>query len=275
MNDYYRKRLCFVAGLLLGNALALSAASAARAQESDSSGFSNLFDGKTLTGWDGDPRFWKVQDGVIVGETTAENPAEKNTFLIHRGGEYGDFELRLLYQVEGFNSGVQYRSVDQGSWSVAGYQCDFEARWHKPKGEPDAMGADKFTGMFFEEGGRGFMGQRGEIVIARPNPENPKAASIEKIGSVGDAAELESHINREDWNELIVIATGNQFVHIVNGHAMAIGIDEDEKLRRAKGIFAFQLHSGTPMRIELKDIRVRQLGQASATSTSEVPQKKN
>ena len=251
-----------VIGLLILSATHLSVGQTqeTRSKANHESGFTRLFNGESLEGWDGDPRFWRVEDGAIVGQTTKDNPAEENTFLIYRGGDFGDFELRFSYRVEGFNSGVQYRSVDRGNWSVAGYQCDFEDRWHKAKGNLDAAPVDKFSGMFFDEQGRAFLGQRGEFVIARPNPNNAKKALIEKIGSLGDPAKLESHIHRDEWNELVVIARGFQFTHIINGHVMAVGIDEDESKRRDSGIFAFQLHAGTPMKIQLKDIRVRSLG---------------
>ena len=235
-------------------------------QPSESDQFIDLFDGKSLDQWDGDPQFWRVEDGVIVGETSAKKNPKQNTFLIHRGGEFADFELRLSYQVEGFNSGVQYRSVERGKWSVSGYQCDFEARWHTSKQKPNAPPSDKFSGMFFDEQGRMFMGQRGEVVIVRSNPKKGKKPLVEKIGSVGDPAELETHIRRDGWNELIVIAKGNQFTHIINGHVMAIGIDEDTSRRRASGLFAFQLHKGLPMKIRLKDIRVRRLGESGPSS---------
>ena len=225
----------------------------------DEAEFVSLFDGKTLEGWDGDPRFWRVEEGAIVGQTTADVNPENNTFLIHRGGDYRDFELRLSYQVEGFNSGVQYRSVDKGNWSVAGYQCDFEARWHKAKKRPSAPLQDKFSGMFFDEQGRMFLGQRGEAVIVRTNPKNNKKPFIERIASLGDPGELETHIRHDDWNELVVIANGNQFTHIINSQVMAIGIDEDEPHRRDSGLFAFQLHKGTLMKIRVKDVRVRRL----------------
>ena len=219
--------------------------------------FVSLFNGTDLKNWDGDPRFWRVENSAIVGETTKENATEDNTFLIHQGGQFDDFELRLSYKVAGYNSGVQYRSIDQGKWMVAGYQCDFEARWHKSGDKPEAKLIDKFSGMFFEENGRYFLAQRGEAVVIRANPEKPDETKIEKLGSVGNSVELESHIKRDDWNELVVLATGNQFVHIINGHVMAIGIDEDKAKRRSSGLFAFQLHSGPPMQIQLKDIQVR------------------
>ncbi len=247
------KRLPWV--LLCVCAFASPLTGLAQAKEAADGKVVKLFNGTSLEGWDGDPKFWRVEDGVLIGETTKEKSAKKNTFLIYRGGEFSDFELRLSYQVENYNSGVQYRSVDKGNWSVSGYQCDFEAPFHK--------GVDKFTGMFFDEGGRGFMGHRGEVVIVRPNPANPKKAKVEKIGTVGDPVELEKHIKRDGWNKLVVIAKGNQFTHIINGHVMAIGFDEDAEKRRASGIIAFQLHAGPPMKIQLKDISVRVLGESN------------
>lgn len=239
--------------------LGLLAAPAVRAAAEP--GFRPLFDGATLAGWDGDPQFWRVEAGAIVGETTAEKqPADrKNTFLIHRGGAFGDFELRFRYQVEGYNSGVQYRSVDRGQWHVSGLQADFKARWHTDRDRPERAPFDRFSGMFFEEGGRMFMAQRGEAVIVRANPDDPKKPRLELIGSLGDPAELELAIRRDDWNDYAVIARGNVFLHLINGRVMAAAVDEDERHFRRAGLFAFQLHSGRPMKIRVKDIRVREL----------------
>jgi len=220
-------------------------------------GFQSLFDGKTLGKWEGDPKFWRVEEGSIVGETAADKqPADKlNTFLIYRGGEFGDFELRFRYQVEGFNSGMQYRSVDRGQFHVDGLQADFEARWHA---DGNAT-RDRFSGMFFEENGRMFMAQRGEAVIVRSNPGDPKKPRIEKFASLGDPDELERAIRRNDWNDYTIIANGNAFTHIINGRVLSLAIDEDEINFRKSGIIALQLHSGKPMKIEVRDVRIREL----------------
>lgn len=223
--------------------------------EDEAAGFQSLWSGKDLQGWQGDPRFWRVENGAIVGQTSSANPAKENTFLIYRGGEFANFELKFRYQVKGYNSGVQYRSVDQGNWVVSGYQADFEDRWHKS----EAGLIDRFSGMFFDEKGRGFLGQRGEVVLVRGNPADPRKPRIEKIATLGDSAELEKTIRREDWNDYHVIANGFQFTHIINGRIMAMGFDEDAKNRRASGILAFQLHAGPPMQIRIKDIRIREL----------------
>ncbi len=233
----------------------LAAVPALSAEPESASPAKSLFNGRTLAGWDGDPRFWRVEDGTIVGETTQAKKAEHNTFLIYRGGTFADFELTFRYQVTGYNSGVQYRSVDEGDWVVRGYQADFEDRWHKS----DAGLVDRFSGMFFDERGRMFLGQRGEAVVVRGNPDDPRKPAIEKIATLGDAADLEKVIRRDDWNEYRIIAYGFQFTHIINGRVMAIGFDEDKANRRASGIIAFQLHAGPPMRIRVKDIRIREM----------------
>lgn len=230
-------------------------AAAAPLHAAEEAGFKSLFDGQSLGQWDGDQQFWSVQDEAIVGETTAtKQPADgKNTFLIYRGGSFDDFELRFKYKVEGFNAGIQYRSVDKGGHHVDGLQADFEARWHE-----DGK-TDRFSGMFFEENGRMFMGQRGDVVVVTANPAEPKKPHLRKIASVGDPAGLEQMIKRDDWNDYTVIARGNVFVHIINGRVMSIGIDEDELNARKSGILAFQLHSGRPMKIQMKDIRIREM----------------
>src|SRR5205807_780041 len=89
-------------------------------------GFESLFNGKDLAGWDGNPKLWSVKEGTILGQTTVENPAKGNTFLIWTNGTVGDFELRCSFKIvpgdsKGFaNSGIQYRSkiLDQSNWVV-------------------------------------------------------------------------------------------------------------------------------------------------------------
>src|SRR5690349_6129760 len=107
--------------------------------------FRPLFNGKDLTGWDGDPRYWSVRDGAITGRSTAAQPLKTNTFLIWKGGEISDFELHLKFRFPetgkpAANSGVQYRSrrMDVNEWIIAGYQADMDA-------------GGRFVGMLYEE----------------------------------------------------------------------------------------------------------------------------
>ena len=110
-------------------------------------GFLSLFNGKDLDGWEGNPRLWRVEDGAITGQTTPDNPTKGNTFLIWRNGTVDDFELRLKYRIDGGNSGVQYRSKEVDPWVIAGYQADIDA-------------TGKFTGILYEEKGRGILAQQ-------------------------------------------------------------------------------------------------------------------
>ena len=126
--------------LVLASAALAGQANTLTAEEHEA-GFVQLFDGKTLTGWDGNPKFWSVVDGAIVGRTTPDNPTKGNTFLIWRQGLLCDFELRLSWKIEGGNSGVQYRSRDYGDWVVGGYQADIDAN-------------NRYTGILYEERGR-------------------------------------------------------------------------------------------------------------------------
>ena len=212
-------------------------------------GFTSIFNGTDLTDWEGDKRFWRVENGAIVGQTTENNPTPKNTFLVYKGDTVDDFELRFQYRVQGGNSGIQYRSELLSKWVVKGLQADFEDRMHS--------GKDRFSGMFFEENGRMFMGQRGDVVVVRTNTENLKKPLLERIGSVGDPVELEKVIKRDAWNDYTIVAKGNIFIHMINGHVMSIGIDEDSANFRKSGILAWQLHAGPPLKIEMKNIRIR------------------
>ena len=207
-------------------------------------GFTSIFDGSTLKGWDGDPDVWRAEHGVIIGETTAAKPLKANTFLIYRGGQPKDFELKLEYRMNATNSGVQYRSVelpDQGKWVLKGYQADidFDNRW---------------TGQIYEERGRGFLALRGQSTYIG---EGAKASRV--IGSLESADALKALIKSNDWNQVHIIARGNTLVQIVNGHVMSMLVDDDTKNRAASGLLGFQIHVGDPMKIEFRNIWLKNL----------------
>ena len=151
-------------------AITLAAAAIASAQ-------TPIFDGKTLQGWDGDPAFWRVENGAIVGETKPGAMPKQNTFLIWRGGSPGDFELEAEYRLTGGNSGIQYRSVELPDirWAMKGYQADIDA-------------AQQYTGQIYEERGRGFLALRGQTARVEAG------AKPVVVGSLGGDAELKSAI---------------------------------------------------------------------------------
>jgi hypothetical protein len=212
-------------------------------------GFLRIFDGKDLTGWDGDPKLWSVKDGAITGQTTAENPAKGNTFLIWTNGTVADFELRCSFKLtpgdpkDFANSGIQYRSkvLDPANWVVGGYQADMEA-------------GPTYTGILYEERmTRGVMAARGEKVVW------DKDGKKQVVSSVGDAAEIGAAIKKGDWNNYVIIARGNHLQQFINGKQTVDVTDECEAKRAMSGVLALQLHAGPPMMAQFKDIRIKKL----------------
>ena len=199
-----------------------------------------LFNGKDLSGWDGDQQIWSVQDGAITGQTTAEKPIKHNTFLIWKDGTVGDFELHAKFKITGGNSGIQYRSKDLGDHVVSGYQADIV------DGSPD-----KYSGILYEEKGRGILAERGQAVTIT---ENEKAK--EKFG---DSAEIASAIKRGDWNEYTITARGNHLTHKINGVKTIEVIDNDASKAAKEGILALQVHMGPAMTVQFKEIRLKEL----------------
>lgn len=217
----------------------------------DHTGFESIFDGSTLKGWDGDPKFWRAEGGAIVGQTTAENRLTENGFLIWRGGEPADFELKLEYRIDATNSGIQIRSVHvpagtqegrgaiAGNWVLKGYQCDIDA-------------ANRYTGQIYEERGRGFLAMRGQFSHV-PEGGGPKAVGA--LQATDD--QLKAIIKQTDWNQVHIIARGNMIAEILNGHVTSVLVDDDTKARALKGLLGFQIHTGDPMRVEFREIYLK------------------
>jgi hypothetical protein len=214
-------------------------------RERDAEGFVPLFNGRDLTGWDGNPKFWSAKDGTITGQTTAENPAKANTFLIYTGGDVDNFELRFKYKIVGGNSGVQYRSKvkDPKNWVVGGYQGDFEA-------------GKTYSGILYDEagiaGGRQIMANRGKKVTYSADGQKKE----EDLPMTSE--ELQKAIKNEDWNEYVIIADGNHLTHKINGNTTSEVIDESPKALKS-GVLALQLHAGPPMKVQFKDIKIKKL----------------
>jgi hypothetical protein len=212
----------------------------------DETGFVPIFNGKDLTGWDGDARLWSVRDGIIRGETTPEKVAPHNTFLIWRGGQPRDFVLKLKFHIHSGNSGVQYRSKDLGDWIVSGYQGEIA------NDRPDpGIG----TGFLYHERGRGDIARIGEFAVIDPTGKRTV------IGRVADMHALKAagYYKNDGWNEYTILAYGNHLIHVVNGYQTIEMIDNDRKGGAREGIIALQIHAGEPMLVEFKDIRLKVL----------------
>lgn len=212
-------------------------------------GFTPLFDGKSLAGWDGDPTYWRVENGAIVGEITPATVVKRNTFLIWRGGAPSDFELKVEYRIspQG-NSGINYRSVElkDAAFSLAGYQADIDGQ---NRNKPPL----RHTGQNYEERGRTFLARRGEYVRV------DETAKPIIVASLGDSKILEGSVKSDDWNEVHIIARGHVLTHIFNGHVMSIVQDEDAKNRRLDGLIGVQVHVGPPMKVEFRNLRLKVL----------------
>lgn len=220
-------------------------------------GWTRLFDGATLDGWDGNPAVWKVEDGAITAESTAERRVG-STFLIWKGGEPADFELKLEMKTDrDIHSGVFYRSAiaplsprpakpphavpADPKWNVTGYGVDFDY-------DPDSNGNVQDTGGRKESQ----IGWRGFIVRMEPG-QRPRA-----IGSLGDRDALMKLVKVGDWNEIHVIARGNQLTHILNGQVMAVLVDDDAAMRKARGVIALQIEQWGTGKVHFRNIWLKQ-----------------
>jgi hypothetical protein len=211
----------------------------------DEPGFVSMFDGKTLTGWDGDPKYWRVTpEGTMLGEITPETVIKSNTFIIWRGGEPEDFELRVDYRITpAGNSGINYRSAvvpdkvtPSNQFAMRGYQCDID-------------GKNRYTGNNYEEKGRLFLAERGEVT----HVTGTRIPAV--LSRLGDNAEMAKLI-KDDWNAIHLMIRGNVLIHSINGQVMSVTIDDDPK-RQSKGLIGVQVHVGPPMRIEYKNWRIK------------------
>jgi type 1 glutamine amidotransferase len=217
-----------------------------------------LFDGESLKGWTGNPEFWKVEDGTIVGETTVEHPTKGNTFLLKEGFNTKDFDLTLEYKIGSGvkpppafqpNSGIQYRSFEAPGkkWVVYGYQADIDA-------------GNTYSGSIYGEGFRGMLAARGQKTIIG---DDHKA---KVVGTLGEGSDIQSHIKKDDWNTYQITVRGFHFEQRINGVLTAVCDDEDKTMRRSEGILALQLHAGVPMKVQFRNIKYRELKPEGSTS---------
>lgn len=222
-------------------AASLMACSRAPAQGTEE-GFVSLFNGQDLTGWDGDPRFWSVVDGALRGQTREGVLPTHNTFCIWRGGTVRNFVLKVKFRIQNGNSGIQYRCREIGKWRVAGYQAEVENSPGK-------------VGFLYDEAARGWLVNVGDFVLI--DREGRKHG----LGKVADREALikAGYYKPQDWNEYTIVCRGNHILHYLNGFPTVELIDEDPKGRALEGLIALQIHTGPPMTVEFKDIRLKRL----------------
>jgi Domain of Unknown Function (DUF1080) len=220
----------------------------------DNAEFVPIFDGKTLSGWDGDTRFWRVENGEIVGETTAEKVVTQNNFLIWRGGNVGDFELKVEFRITGTNSGIQYRSTELpnvGKWVLKGYQADLDF-------------TQGYLGNVHDERGRAPTGE-GHVVLSRRGQvtrvvEGPK---YKVVGTIADGTLLRGVMNVNGWNQYHIIARGPVLMQLINGQLMAVALDEDPVHSSMEGLLGFQMHVGPPFKVQYRNVLLRKFESAT------------
>jgi len=224
-------------------------------------GFTQLFDGKTLKDWDGDPDVWRVEDGAIVGESTTESH-RANSYISYHGTEAHDFDLKLEIKVEkGGGSGIQYRSSVgkvwiRGSqpgiplpplkWMMTGPQADF---WY-----PVSPNTFAYNGQFYSENtDLGILAWRGQLTESEPGK------SQRLLGNIGSRDALGGSVKINDWNQYEIIARGGVMMHIMNGQLMAAYVDDDPKSsNNVSGLIGIELE-GSPTKVSVRNIWLRKL----------------
>ncbi|GAB5559875.1 MAG: DUF1080 domain-containing protein [Synoicihabitans sp.] len=208
----------------------------------------SIFNGKDLTGWSGSPDHWSVKNGTITGHTTPENELEVNTFLIWEN-EVSDFEFTAEFKLTGetANSGIQYRSkvLDADKWIAGGYQADMDYQ-------------NRYTGMLYEERGRGIIIRPGIRATINPG-HTTKKPQLTSLGEGISAEEHKAAIKKGEWNKIRIVAKGNHLKHFINGVLTAEGIDTDPKHAASSGALALQLHRGPPMTVQFRNIKLKEL----------------
>lgn len=205
--------------------------------------FESIFDGKSLKGWKAPVMsFWSVQDGAITAESTPENPCKSNQFIVWQGGDVADFELKLKFRVKGngCNSGVQFRSKIKPNGLAVGYQADIYQAGPYLGGVCDEMHSRKGHELLTRNGQRTVIDATGKRTAT-----NLEATATMKPWS--------------EWNDYRIVAKGQHIILTINGVKCSELIDREEGHFDLSGILGLQLRSGKPMKVQFKDIFLKQL----------------
>ncbi|MFD2727641.1 3-keto-disaccharide hydrolase [Hyunsoonleella rubra] len=251
--------ISYLSVLLVGVLVACGTKS--KKKDDNKNEFISIFNGENLEGWEGDPTYWRVENGILVGEVTPETILKRNSFIIYEKEQPENFELKLEYRVsESGNSGFNYRSeiIEGVPFALRGYQCDID-------------GKNKYTGQNYEEKKRTTLAYMGEKVVIPNMPDSIPETNLRKnvkknrwqtrtvVDTLATKPELRSHIKSNDWNSVHIKVNGNIMQHYVNGVLMSEVADLDTLNRSVKGFIGVQVHVGPPMKIEYKDIMLKTL----------------
>jgi len=222
-------------------------------------GYNQIFDGNSLNGWDADTSIWRVENGLMIGETLEGKP-KGNNYIVYRGARTRDFDLKLEMKIEkGGGGGIQYRSVTGVPWTrqqpkglspydlkymMTGPQADF---WFPVNAQSAAH-----TGQWYSENTmQGILAYRGQVTQALPGQRNRLVATI------GDKQALGGYVKGNEWNDYQIIARGGVMIHIMNGQLMSVFIDDNSNsVNNQPGLIGFEIES-QPCRISVRNIWLR------------------
>ncbi len=225
----------------------------------DHEGYVSLFDGASLKGWDGNPKFWRVENGAIVGESTPQNPSG-NSYIVYRDVEAKDFTLKFEIKVEGDGgSGLQYRSKTGLPWlaripdNVTANVGPVNLNWMMTGPQADFWPSRVYTGQFYSENTpMRILAWRGQAV------EGFGATRKRLMGTIADQQVLGAVVKMNDWNQYTVIARSGTFIHIVNGQVMAVMIDDDpNSSNNQSGQFGIEIEATT--KVSVRNIWLKKL----------------
>jgi len=215
----------------------------------DHEGYVSIFDGRTLDGWDGNPKFWRVENGAIVGESTPERPSG-NSYIAYRRLQAKDFTLKFEIKVEGTGgSGLQYRSRTGLPWlanipaNVTAFNGPVNLDWMMTGPQADFWPSRVYTGQFYSENTpMRIIAWRGQVV------ESYGLKTKRLMGNIGDREALGKLVRANDWNDYTVIARGGTCIHIVNGQVMAVLVDDDpQSSNNQSGLFGIEIEAITKL----------------------------
>ncbi|RRA97590.1 3-keto-disaccharide hydrolase [Larkinella rosea] len=239
----------------------LATVSVGQTKQEKKEGYVKIFDGKSLKGWDADPTYWRAENGNLVGEITPTTLLKTNNFIIWKGGQPADFELKGEFNItESGNSGINYRSeqLTDIPFALRGYQADID-------------GKKNYTGQNYEERKRTTLAYRGQKTTIKPytGPATPEGirANVSRnawngltvTGSLGSSDSLKAFIKSDDWNTFHLIVKGNKLQHYINGILMSEVTDEDTVNGAAKGMLGVQVHVGPPMKVQYRNLLLKEI----------------
>lgn len=185
-------------------------------------GFKPLFDGKSLEGWDGDSKVFRIEDGAIIGGQTKEKIP--HNFFLSTKEEYADFELQLEFRLlgEDTNAGVQIRSKRiPDHHEMIGYQADL---------------GQNYWGALYDE-------SRRNKILASPKKE--ELAKVLKLG---------------EWNKYRILCERKRIQLWINDFQTVDYTEPDDAIEQ-NGLIAVQIHGGPPGEAQYRNVRIKRISQ--------------